>query len=271
MELSELRKTPHLSASAVSDYLDCSLLYKIGRVDKVKPDFTADSLELGSAIHMVLAEINQQRMLGINLSIREIHESFERHWTNLAMNNVTIKYSESKTFETLMLEGKELLSTYYHKRPNDGFNVIGVEESFTINLSGCPVPIIGAIDLIEEDSSGTIIVTDYKTTGKAYSNDEVDRNFQMTLYQIAVKQNGFADREILLKLDCLIKTKTPKFEPYYTTRSNADEQRAIRKIIEVWKGISAGVFIPNDSAGNWKCKGCSYKKPCDQWFMEEAA
>ncbi len=69
MELSELRKTPHLSASAVSDYLDCSLLYKFGRVDKIRPAFTPDALEFGSAIHLVMAEINQQRMLGINLSI----------------------------------------------------------------------------------------------------------------------------------------------------------------------------------------------------------
>ena len=47
MELSELRKTPHLSASAVSDYLDCSLMYKFGRIDKIKAAFTPDALEFG--------------------------------------------------------------------------------------------------------------------------------------------------------------------------------------------------------------------------------
>jgi CRISPR/Cas system-associated exonuclease Cas4 (RecB family) len=45
-----------------------------------------------------------------------------------------------------------------------------------------------------------------------------------------------------------------------------DEKRAAKKIIEVWKGISSGVFVPNDGSGNWKCKGCSYKKFCDEWF-----
>ena len=243
MELSELRKTPHLSASAVSDYLDCSLLYKFGRIDKIRPAFTPDALEFGSAIHLVMADINKQKMIGVEMSIKEIQDSFEMHWTKLAKDRVNLKYSTGKSFDILMLEGKELLSTYYHKRPNDGYNVIGVEESFSINLKGCPVPIIGAIDLIEEDSTGTIIVTDYKTAGKAYSNDEVDKNFQLTLYQIAVKQNGFANREILLKFDCLIKTKTPKFEPYYTTRNETDEKRAIRKIIEVNKGISKGCLL----------------------------
>ena len=128
MELSELRKAPHLSASSVSDYLDCSLLYKFGRVDKIKPESTPDAMEFGSAIHLVMADINQQKMVGINLSMKEIQDSFEKHWTKLAKDRKNIKYSEGKSFEILLLEGKELLSTYYHKRPNDGFNVIGVEE-----------------------------------------------------------------------------------------------------------------------------------------------
>ena len=31
MELSELRKTPHLSASGVNEYVECSLLYRFGQ------------------------------------------------------------------------------------------------------------------------------------------------------------------------------------------------------------------------------------------------
>ena len=55
--------------------------------------------------------------------------------------------------------------------------------------------------------------------GRAYGRDEVDNNMQMTVYQLAAKANGFADREILLRFDCLIKTMKPKFETYYTVRS----------------------------------------------------
>jgi putative RecB family exonuclease len=271
MELRELRNCPHLSASSVGDYLDCGLLYKFGRIDKLQPEFKPDAMEFGSAIHLVLAEIYQQKMTGIDLSIKEIHELFEKCWTNIAAGNSLIHYAEGKDFKTILLEGKELLTAYYHKRPNDNFNIIAIEEPFSFTVEGCPVPIIGAMDLIEEDSSGTIIITDFKTSARAYSNDEVDRNFQLTLYQLAARKMGYADREILLKFDCLIKTRAPKFESYFTTRSEADEKRATRKIIEVWKGIHKGVFIPNDSTSNWKCKGCSFKKPCDEWFMEDAA
>jgi superfamily I DNA/RNA helicase len=94
----------------------------------------------------------------------------------------------------------------------------------------------------------------------------VEKNFQLTVYNIAARANGFEDREILLRLDCLIKTKTPKFEQYYATRSEIEERKAIKKILAVYEGIQKGVFVPND--GSWKCAGCAFKKPCEKWLTE---
>lgn len=271
MSLEELRNIPHLSCSSINDYIDCGLLYKLGRIDKFQPEFKPDAMEFGSAIHKVLEEFYQARMIGEEISIKEIHESFDKHWGNIADGNSMIQYTEGKDFKTILLEGKELLSAFYHKLPKDKFKVLAIEEAFSFNLPGIPVAIIGAMDLLESDGAGTIIITDFKTSARAYSNDEVDRNFQLTLYQMAAKACGYGDQEILLRFDCLIKTKTPKFEQYYTTRSETDEKRAIKKIVEVWKGISKGIFIPNDSTSNWKCKGCALKKYCDEWFMKEVA
>ena len=43
MVLSELRKTPHLSASSVGEYVECGLLYKLGRIDRIPMEFKADA------------------------------------------------------------------------------------------------------------------------------------------------------------------------------------------------------------------------------------
>ena len=83
---------------------------------------------------------------------------------------------------------------------------------------------------------------------------------------MALKANGYKDREILLRFDTLIKTKTPKFEQYYTTRGVTEELRLIRKIEKVWEGINAEIYIPNDTS--WKCKKCPYRKACDEWFLK---
>jgi len=55
--------------------------------------------------------------------------------------------------------------------------------------------------------SGTIIISDFKIASQTYSNNTIDRNFQLTVYQMAVKANGYRDREVRLRFDCLVKTK----------------------------------------------------------------
>jgi putative RecB family exonuclease len=53
-----------------------------------------------------------------------------------------------------------------HWIPEEDFRVLAIEEPFSCILPDIPIPIIGAMDLIEEDESGTVIITDFKTSGK---------------------------------------------------------------------------------------------------------
>ena len=193
---------------------------------------------------------------------------YRQHWTKRAKDRSEIKYAEGKGFQSYLIEGVDLLTAWFNKLPDDNFSVIAVEEAFVFEIDGIPIPIIGAIDLVEEDDSGTIIITDFKTTGRAYSIDEIDQNPQITIYQMAAKANGFADREILLKFDCLVKTKTPKFEQYYTTRTETDELRLIRKIQTGLGGHQQGSLHPErHSAGN--ARTVHTRRPATNGFSTE--
>jgi len=114
-----------------------------------------------------------------------------------------------------------------------------------------------------------LIVTDFKNGARNFSAGEIDQNMQMTVYDLAVRSNGYSDWDILLRLDCLIKTKTPKFDQHYSIRTEYDRKRLIKKFQNVWEGINKGVFIPNDTS--WKCKGCAYKSACQDWFEGKEA
>ena len=87
MDLTELRKNKHLSASSINDYIDCGLLYKFGRIDKVKREFIADALEYGSSIHRVLADFYQGKLLKSPLDLKELHGLFEEYWSEVADDN----------------------------------------------------------------------------------------------------------------------------------------------------------------------------------------
>ena len=259
MDLIKLRDQPHLSVSAIQDYLDCSLMYLFSRVLKLPPEFKADALVFGSAVHAVLAEFyGELKTTGKKMSVNQLQEIFETHWQRLALNREDIQYKEGKDYDTLLLEGKELLAVFHQKLPEDEGTIIAIEEPFTFWIDGLPVPILGVWDLLLEDESGVITVVDHKTSSKAYSNADVDKNFQLTVYHTGAKANGFSDREVLLRFDCLIKTKSKKFEQYYSTRSEMDGKRAAKKILAVWDGIQKQVFIPNDDS--WKCAGCSVQE-----------
>jgi putative RecB family exonuclease len=269
MNLSELRKQPHLSVSGIEDYMECGLHYKFSRIDKLRTKYRADALVFGGTIHKVLAEFNQERLIGKILTVTELQDRFEKHWTTNAKGQKDILYKKGKTFESLIHEGKELIGIFgesidsgMHKH-----TVIAIEEAFQFHLPGLPIPMIGAMDLVEEDEYGEIIITEYKTAAAAYSADKVKTHFQLTVYQIAAKANGYGDREISLGIDCLIKTKEPKFERYVTARAPVDEAKAIKRIQAVWKGIEKNVFIPNTSS--WKCRDCGYLDECNDWHNRD--
>jgi putative RecB family exonuclease len=266
MDLAEFRKKPHLSASSVNDYIECGLHYKFSRIDRLEPEFRSDAMQFGSAMHRAIADFHQERMVGNVLTVSELQGIFEAHWRKIALNRRDIRFSKGKNFNVLLEDGKNLLQVYQENFSSEGFEVLAIEEPFSFTVEGLDVPVIGIFDLVEQDSSGTIIVSDLKTTSRTFSTGEVDRNFQITVYQMGVKANGYRDQEVLLRFDCLVKTKQPRFEQHYTARTGSDERRAVSKMQRVWDGISKGVFVPNDS--KWKCHGCGFKTRCNRMLEE---
>lgn len=140
MNLSELRKLPHLSVSGIEDYMECGLHYKFSRIDKLKTKYRADALVFGGTIHKVLAEYNQERLIGKILTVTELQDLFEKHWTTNAKGQEDILYKKGKTFESEMHEGKELLRVF-GENIDSGMpkhTVIAIEEAFVFYLPGYP-------------------------------------------------------------------------------------------------------------------------------------
>lgn len=266
-ELRQLRQKPHISYSQIETFISCGLQYKFSRIDRLPPEFIPDNLVLGSTVHKLLAQFYEAKMVGDLMLLTDIHELFKKLWTEAAKDRDDIRYADGKDFKTLLTQGIDLLTAWHSNQDdNDNYRVLAIELAFSFDIADISVPCIGGIDLVEEDEAGTIVITDFKTAARSYSNNDIDRNMQMTIYQMAAKSNGYADREIILKFDTLIKTKKPKFETYYTVRTEVDEKRLIKKIRYVWDAISKEIYIPND--GSWRCNNCQYRQYCQEWFLE---
>ncbi|BAH77682.1 RecB family exonuclease [Solidesulfovibrio magneticus] len=255
----------HLSASSINSYLDCGLQFKFAKIDKREPEAIAEALIFGTTIHKIIELYHHERSIGTRLSVMDVTAAFEKCYTEAFEQQAgKIQFKEGKDFDSTLLEGKSLLATYVTQFPETGLKVIGLEKAFSFQIEGVPIPIVGVMDMVEEDAGGNIVIVDHKTSSRSYSSDDIDKSLQLTIYGMAAKANGYGDREIMLRFDCLVKTKKPKFEQYYTVRTEEDELRAMKKIQAVYRGIMQGVFIPNDTS--WKCKGCSYQQCCRDWF-----
>ncbi|MFC1553154.1 RecB family exonuclease [candidate division KSB1 bacterium] len=267
--IQKLRKQPHLSSSGIGDYTECSLSYMFGRIDCLKSEFTSDAMLFGTAIHSVLESFYSSLEAGMTMTLKELQVLFEEIWQSITEIRDDIQYSKGKDYNILLLEGKELLSVYCNNLPEYDYTILGIEKSFIFQIEGVPINIIGVMDLVIEDDEKVITIIDHKTSSRAFSIEEVNKNFQMSLYNLAAQQTEYTGSEILLRFDTLIKTRKPKFESYYTSRSEEDDRRTIKQVQAVWEGISKEVFIPNPNS--WKCNYCQFANACNDWFLSEAA
>ena len=140
MDLYTLRQQPHLSISGILEYVECGLLYRFGRIDKLPMEFKSDNLEFGTVIHRVLAEFYQARMTGDRMPLNDVHQLFEENWRSVAEGNDEIRYSVGKDFQTLLLTGIDLLSVWHDKLPDDNIRILSIEEAFSFNIPGFAYP-----------------------------------------------------------------------------------------------------------------------------------
>ena len=115
MSFKQLSEGPHLSASSINKYIDCGLLYRFSKIDKLQPEFTPDVLLFGSAIHWAIAHINQGRKVGCLLDLPDVIECFEERWTSSVKKTPNIQYSKGKDFEYLLNQGKEIAFSVFQK------------------------------------------------------------------------------------------------------------------------------------------------------------
>ncbi|MBF0202029.1 MAG: PD-(D/E)XK nuclease family protein [Desulfamplus sp.] len=116
---------------------------------------------------------------------------------------------------------------------------------------------------------------DTSSTKPARSNedlvpDEIDSNIQMTVYQLAMKER-YPDKKLQLRMDYLVKAKTPSYMKLNTERTMRQEEEAMQVFRRVWNQVEmmkSGVIeaVPMRS---FRCAGCSYRALCSTAYLPQ--
>lgn len=248
---------PHISASQLRGYSDCSLRWFLSR--RYKSTFTPAALVFGSGVHAGLQHYYQQQLQGEKATLKEMLVEFDRVWGE---EKLPIRHSKKgETRDSIRLITTAMFEMFIQQaQPSQ---VIAIEERFEINLADGLPPLVGYIDLVEVHE-GHVYLIDFKTAARKPSANDVNAE-QLVLYGLSAQRDGLIKSIGLpLKLEYryITKTKSPELITVPVTPDRRDAIRVIEKAKVIVKGMRQNICFPTKG---WMCGGCGYGKLCRQW------
>lgn len=240
------------SHSRLSTFEQCPAKFKYRYVDKISPDHE-QSIEgfLGNKVHDTLEWIynNQER----DLELDDIIMHYIGAWNNDHHSGIKI-IKEELNAEHYFNKGIKFLINYFLKHSPFRDNTIATEKKVYVNLSDNH-KLIGFIDrLVHNKEKNTFEIHDYKT-GSIKSQKELNKDRQLALYSIAIRESFENVEEVdliwhFLDHDEIMKSK----------RTLDDLKQLKDEIIALINKIeSTQDFEHNPST---LCKWCEFRSHC---------
>jgi len=197
-----------LSASRIKTLQSCSWIYHCNYKLKL-PDKSNTGAMRGTIAHLILEVLsNSRRAKHVKKIIKDktclkspsvlrlIKKSSQKEGINLDSNAELIKkedipISNLDCINQMIMVG---LKSDFMK----SYKIIGAEIEFDISNESPKYRIGGFIDRVFEDD-GKIIIRDYKSSKKPFSNQELKDNVQAMMYALAVKKKYQKYKDVLVK------------------------------------------------------------------------
>ncbi len=215
-----------LSYTQISLYQSCPLCYKLQYIDGLEPK-EKGYFSFGTTMH-ACAEYFFKVKVPPPPSLEELLQYYQRNW-------LAEGYESAEEEARYKAYGQELLTRFWEIHSPDFRIPIALEWMFYIDIEG--VKLRGFIDRVDKLDSGGLNIVDYKTDKRLFTRDDLARNLQLTLYQLAAEQSWFLPVEKLTLYH--FRSNTPcSCGP----RSEAQLEEARRLVLEVAEGIAAEKF-----------------------------
>lgn len=259
-ETSELpRMLPtHISPTAAKSYLNCSLRFYFERVACL-PRPTSPALHLGKAVHAALQSFHLARWRGGDDSPEAVATAFEESFLRLEREEGPVSHQSEEKREKCRQDGLRVIAAYLDSPEEPKDKPRAVEVFLKEDISGLSVPLVGAIDLVEQNYTPV----DFKSaSSKPDANTAVmDHEIQLVSYQLLLEAVGETPPQ--LDLVYLVKTKVPQV--IRVSAPPADRQRkdrVIRILNTAVEGIAEGRHHPQPGM---HCSWCQFRHECAKW------
>ncbi len=249
------------SHSRLSTFEQCPKKFKYKYLDKLKPEIEKTiETHLGSAVHKTLEWIyNSVKESEANLKIDDIIIKFTEEWQKEFSENILI-VKKQLTARDYFNKGVQFLIDYYYKHAPFKDGTIACEKGVLIKLEEGEYEIQGFIDrLVYNLETGEYEIHDYKTASFLPNQERLDKERQLALYSIAIKEIYGKEKEILLVWHFLAHNKT-----LTSRRTNSELEKLKKETAELIKKVESVKEFPRNKS--MLCNWCEYKNIC---FKEE--
>jgi len=177
-------------------------------------------------------------------SLEELLQFYEKNWISEGYESA----EEEAKYKTY---GREILAKFQEIHSTDFRIPVAVERIFYIDIEG--VKLRGFLDRVDKLDSGGLSVVDYKSNQGLFTKDDLEKNLQLTLYQLAAEQTWHLPVERLTLYH--LRSNTPCS---CAARDEARLEEARHLVLEVAKNIIDGNFPATE---NQYCP-CDFAEHC---------
>lgn len=244
-----------LSATRINTFLNCKQKYWFSYVEHL-PKVANPAFKLGTTCHEALefaGIIWKEKNEFSKTDIKKIMDEYD-----------AVSIREGITEMTIHKEGKDLV----RKRLNNfiaGKKIIDLEFKFGFGretkdvTTDDGIPLIGAIDKVEEIDQDTLLIVDYKTSKTVPTSDQIKEDLQLSIYDLVAHKIWPQYKRIILSLDFL------KSDILYTYRTEEEREEFSDYLTQVYSQMTNLKEEGAEASLNIFCPWCDFKEYCSTY------
>jgi RecB family exonuclease len=248
------------SFSQINTFNTCPRKYKFQYIERANVEKPVGvEMFLGNAVHHILQVIYSLKSNGKIISEDEMLEMYNKYWNGPDREHIKVT-RENLGIDDYIKKGADLLRKYFRKyHPFEECEILGLEKNVVFPIIEGKFQIKGKIDRLSRSvENGNIEIVDYKTDRNLQTQQSLERDEQMGLYNLGVKYLWPDFERVILKKIFL------RHDMELTTEMNQEvleeiEYKVYHRILEIEQSVRDDNFPAKETA---LCDWCVYYQLC---------
>ena len=180
--------TKSYSYSKIGQFRNCPRQYKFNYIEKATVEKPVSvEIFLGSAVHRALEKLYKFKVNGRIQPVEEMLADYHKDWEGPDRDRIKVTKEHMGIDDFINIGAKALKKYYQMYHPFDEGEIIGLEKNASFPLDPANRFMMRAkLDKLVQRDDGVVEIVDYKTQSRLPTQQDLDNDLQMGLYQHAV-------------------------------------------------------------------------------------